>query len=339
MNHTVFASVTRISELPVNKLSMRQYPRENWRTGDYVVGKVIATNGRLHGIELPNGRMMEAMDGDLVVGALGARAATLEAVGDWRAMDSDVFEALTPAGLFGKLTSISPFLTPLMRLQYQGHALTGGRRTGMQGALPEQPHQDFNIPVILIVGTSMSAGKTLSGRLIVHLLTQLGLRVVGLKITGAARYRDVLSYADAGAVAVFDFVDAGLPSTVCSEQDYRRALDYLLSRVATLAPDVVVAEAGASPLEPYNGKTALQILGDQIKFELLCAQDPYAVVGVKSAFAREPNLVAGGAANTSAGIQLVRKLADLPALNLLDPASHSQLCEMLSDSLSLAIKH
>ena len=182
----------------------------------------------------------------------------------------------------------------------------------------------------------MSSGKTMSGRLIVRLLKQMGLRVAGAKLTGAARYRDVLSYADAGADAIFDFVDVGLPSTVCDPGFFRSALEDLLARIATARPDVVVAEAGASPLEPYNGKTAIDVLRDRVCFTLLCASDPYAVLGVASAFDRKPDLVAGGAANTTAGIELVRKLADLRAMNLIDRASHAELARLLERALERA---
>ena len=333
MTRYIYSSVTRISDLASREFELARRDRNLWQTGDYVVGEVTDAHCTYRTIELPTGRMMEVMEGDLVVGCLGARAATLEAVGDWQAMDSDQFDALTSAGLFGKTTSKSPFLGSLLKLRYRGHAVRDGKPVTMLNSLPDLPRREFNIPVILIIGTSMSAGKTLSGRTIVHLLSQAGMRVAGAKLTGAARYRDVLSYGDAGAVSVFDFVDAGIPSSVCSENDYRMRLDYLLSRIAESEPDVVVAEAGASPLEPYNGKIAMEILGNNIRFELLCAYDPYSVMGVKAAFAREPDLVAGGASNTSAGIELVKKLTGLPALNLLDRNSHPQLEEMLLQAL------
>ena len=163
----------------------------------------------------------------------------------------------------------------------------------------------------------------------------MGLKVVGAKLTGAARYRDVLSFGDAGARAVFDFVDAGLPSSVCDASLYRDSLNYLLSLIASHEPDVVVAETGASPLEPYNGDIAKEMIRDKVRFKLLCAQDPYAVVGVQAAFQRAPDLVAGGAANTDAAIRLVQKLAGLPALNLVDPATHGRLREMLCKALDL----
>ena len=330
------ASVTRISDLAPGNFDTAPLAREHWQSGDYVMGRVLDTRGHLTSVELSSGRMVEVMEGDLVIGAFGTRVATLEAVGDWRSIDdSGEFDALTSAGLFGRTTSLSPFLSSPVRLQYQGHVLRNEEKVTMQGCLPALQTVPFDIPTVLIVGTSMSAGKTMSGRVIVHLLSQLGLDVVGAKLTGAARYRDMLSFRDAGASAVYDFVDAGLPSSACDEARYREALRYLLSRIAGDRPDVLVAEAGASPLEPYNGKIAKETIRDQVRFKLLCAQDPYAVVGVQQAFQRAPDLVAGGAANTEAGIALVDRLAGLPALNLVDPASHARLEALLREALDI----
>ncbi len=330
------ASVTRISDLTHDNFASETLAREHWAMGDYVVGEVLDTRGHLQQVELPGGRMVEVMEGDLVVGAFGRRVATLEAVGNWEDIGADGrFNALTSAGLFGKNTSLSPFIGAPMPLAYVGHVVRDGRKLTMSQFAPEVPATRFDIPVILIVGTSMSAGKTMSGRIIVHLLSQMGLDVVGVKLTGAARYRDMLSFGDAGASAIYDFVDAGLPSSACDEVTYRDALSHLLSRIARDAPDVVVAEAGASPLEPYNGAVAKEMIRDQVKFKLLCAQDPYAVVGVQAAFQRAPDLVAGGAANTQAGIELVQKLSGLPALNLMDPGSRDELRERLRQALGL----
>ncbi len=330
------ASVTRISDLTPDNFSTTALAREHWDTGDYVVGKVLDTRGHLKAIELPRGRMIEVMEDDLVVGAFGRRAATLEAVGDWQSIDdTGEFNALTAAGLFGKVTSMSPFISSPMHLQYQGHVTRNDAKVTMRGSLPQLDIIDFDIPIILIVGTSMSSGKTMSGRVIVHLLSQMGLNVVGTNLTGAARYRDMLSFRDAGASAIYDFVDAGLPSSAVDEAAYRQALPYLLSLIARDKPDVVVAEAGASPLEPYNGAIAKEMIRDNVKFKLLCAQDPYAVVGVQHAFQRSPDLVAGGAANTDAAIALVKKLSGLPALNLMEPASRDQLGAMLRKALDL----
>jgi hypothetical protein len=327
-------SVTRISDLSAQGFETRSLPREHWDSGDYVIARVNNNHGRLNTLELPDGRMTEVMEDDLLVGAFGTRVATLEAVGDWRAINaSGELNALTAAGLLGRVTSLSPFLSAPMRLQYHGHAMRHDDKLTMRGSLAPIKMIDFDIPVILIVGTSMSAGKTTSGRVIVHLLSKMGLNVVGAKLTGAARYRDMLSFKDAGASAVYDFVDAGLPSSAVDADLYREALPYLLSLIAEQQPDVLVAEAGASPLEPYNGEIAKEMIREHVKFKLLCAQDPYAVVGVQQAFQRTPDLVAGGAANTDAGIALVHKLTGLNALNLMSTSSHAQLEVLLRKAL------
>jgi hypothetical protein len=336
MPRPFLTSVTRISDLTPERIDTEVLSRDAWASGDYVVGEVLELRGRMDTIELAGGRQVKVMEGDFVVGALGRRVATLEAVGDWREIDATgEFDALTSAGLFGRTTSLSPFIGTPMRLRYRGHVVNSGEKVTMRSCLAERDNLPLKAPIVLIVGTSMSAGKTMSGRIIVHLLSQMGLKVVGTKLTGAARYRDMLSFADAGASAIYDFVDAGLPSSAVPEDSYRQALRYLLSLIAAAEPDVVVAEAGASPLEPYNGATAKEMIRDNVRFKLLCAQDPYAVVGVQQAFQRSPDLVAGGAANTDAAIELVRKLTDLPALNLMNPQSHPQLLAMLRRSLAL----
>ena len=108
--------------------------------------------------------------------------------------------------------------------------------------VPEVPLRDYITPTILIVGTSMSAGKTASARVITHLLKESGLKVLGAKLTGAGRYKDIQSMQDAGADAIFDFVDVGLPSTVHPKDEYMKALDKLLSMMQGVDADVAVVE-------------------------------------------------------------------------------------------------
>jgi hypothetical protein len=213
----VFSSLTRISDLPEGHFSVEPLPRREWKTGDYVVGEVVSAAGRSSQIELTTGRMVEVAEGDPVVGAFGVRYATLEAVGGWQGIGRDrMMEALTGAGLFGRATSRSTLLPPMHSLLYKGHAFSGGDKATMRRYAPPAPERPFKLPVVLLVGTSMSAGKTTSARAVTRLLREAGL-VVGAKLTGAGRYRDILAMQDAGAEYIFDFVDVGLPSTVVPE--------------------------------------------------------------------------------------------------------------------------
>jgi len=304
-----FSSLTRISNLAEQAFSVEPWDRSTWDTGDYVVGEVVGRAGELSRVELRSGRMIEVVEGDFVVGAWGSRRATLEAVGDWRNITEDgTFHAMTSAGLFGRVTSLAPLMPPIMRLRYVGHVTRSGQKMTMDDFLPPIPDIPYEAPTLLIIGTSMSAGKTTAAKRIIRHLKGIGLHIVGTKLTGAGRYRDVLAMWDAGADDVFDFVDVGLPSTIVEPEEYRSRLRDLLSLVAARKPDIVVAEAGASPLEPYNGEIVLEELGEHVRCTVLCASDPYAVSGVIAGFGYEPDVVAGIATNTTASVELVRKL-------------------------------
>lgn len=331
----MFGSLCRIADLADAEFSVTPLPRDDWATGDYVVGEITdILSGRV--VELTNGRMIEVAEGDLVVGAFGIRHATLEATGRWGAIEEDGrMHLLTAAGLLGRCTSLSSVLPPLPTLRYRGHAMREGGKLRMADFVSPATIRTFDTPTILIVGSSMSAGKTTAARILIRQLKKLGLRVLGAKITGAGRYRDILTMQDAGADAIFDFVDVGLPSTVCPEPEYRRALEGLLSRAAGVEADVAVIEAGASPLEPYNGAVAVAALEGRVRLTLLCASDPYAVLGVVEAYGLRPDLVTGIATNTQAGIELVDRLTGLHALNVRDKDALPELMRLLEARLGI----
>jgi len=327
-------SVTRITDFRNGEFEVTPIERSGWSRGDYVAARVVGKPGSLYKIEIPNGRLVDMMVGDRIIGAFGRRAGTMEAVGDWKAIGKDGrLEALTGAGLLGKATSVSMMIPRLMSLEYEGHVHVDGAPRCMDDYIAPVTTSKFNVPVILMVGTSMSAGKTTAGRVIVHELKNQGLRVVGAKLTGAGRFRDIMSYSDAGAAAIVDFVDAGLPSTIVPEERFREAMNYMLCRMAAEKPEVVVVEAGASPLEPYNGDLCIRALRKHIAFVALCAWDPYSVVGVREAFRLQPDIVTGPTTNTTAGITLAEKLTGIPALNLMNPESLPQLRQLLDAAL------
>ena len=195
-----FTSVTRISNLAEEPFSVVKLSRQHWADGDYIQAVVTGAPTPLYRIELCNGRIVEVMEGDRLVGALGSRFATLEAVGDWQSVGDDLqMHALTGAGLLGRATSVAPLLPRIMGLNYERHVMRGDAKVTMSDFVTPTEQRAFATPTILLVGTSMSAGKTTTGRVIIHALKEAGLTVVGAKVTGAGRYRDVLSFQDAGA--------------------------------------------------------------------------------------------------------------------------------------------
>lgn len=319
MSKRVLGSLARIADFETRPYEIQAIPRSDWETGDYVLGEVVGEPTRLYTVECTTGEMIIVDRGDEVIGAFGHRAATLEGVGSWIEIDGNEMNAMTSAGLFGRFTSVSKLLPRPLSLKYTGHVLRSGRKVCMRDfAIASRP-RELSLPTILMVGTSMSAGKTMTGKYACQILSGLGYRVIGTKLTGAGRFRDILSFRDHGAAEIYDFVDAGLPSTVVSEHEFRTAIRPLLSHIASRNADFMVVEAGASPLEPYNGAAAIDELGANIRCRILCATDPYAVVGVQKAYGLMPDLVAGPATNTTAALDLVEKLTGLPGINIIDP--------------------
>lgn len=331
----IYSSLTRISDLEKG-FDYKRIRRKYWESGDYVVCEVIEIGGSTSRVELPSGRMMPLMRGDLIIGALGERYATLEATGSWKAVKSNLkLDLLTGAGLMGKLTSRSVFVTPLVELQYKGHVFRGKVKKCMGEYVEDKPLIAFDMPVILFVGTSMSAGKTTSARIVTRQLKRMGLRVVGSKLSGAGRYRDILSIKDAGADEVCDFVDVGLPSSICPIAVFQKALYRLLSIIMESKADVAVIEIGASPLEPYNGDLAIDAIKKNVICTILCASDPYAVLGVMKSFDLKPSIISGPAANTLGGSELIEKLCGVRALNLFEQDNLPALQKLLKSRIGL----
>lgn len=334
----IFTTLTRISDLEEKPFDVKKLHKDQWGTGDYVVARITGIGSSSSKLELPNGRMRGVMGGELVVGALGIRHATLEATGTWKEVEEDgKMHILSGGGLMGKLTSKSMFISEMISIHYEGHVVRDGEKCIMDHFVETCVKKDYRIPTILFIGTSMSAGKTTSARIVTSLLTRAGYKVLGAKITGAGRYRDILAVKDVGAIEVYDFVDAGLPSSICEPGIYQQKLDHMLSCMAATKAEVAVVEIGASPLEPYNGDLAYKGIKDQVKCCVLSASDPYAVYGLMEAFGIKPDLVTGISTNTLGGQEMVERLCGVPAMNLLDHDSIPRLKSILRQKLGVKV--
>jgi hypothetical protein len=332
---TVLGSLTRISDFAERPPEVRRLPRQRWARGDYLVVEMLDDGPESYAVETATGEMVEMVPGDHLVGALGTRAATLEVVGDWREISEDLeMQTLTAAGVLGVCTSAALQSAVLANVRYVGHACREGEPCTMKGFVTPAEPAPLAVPVILVIGTSMDSGKTIAAVSMIRELVATGKRVAGTKVTGVGRLRDILAMEKAGASPIMDFVDVGLPSTVVPAREYRESLEQLCAKLAASRPDVVIVEAGASPLEPYNGDVAMELLDHRVRATVLCASDPYAVLGVTRAFGRKPDLVAGRATSTEAGINLIDRLTGARALNVIDHSTGPELAEFLASKLS-----
>ena len=334
---TALGSLTRITDFDESLPEFEPRPRADWRRGDYVAVEMLPGPVDRYTVETGDGTPVEIVPGDRLVGALGTRAATLEVTGSWEDVGDDLaMQTLTMAGVLGRCTSAALDSNALAEVRYIGHAVRDGGFLNMEDFVTPAEPRAIEAPVILIIGTSMDSGKTVAAVAMIRELVKMGLKVSGSKVTGVGRLRDTLAMKNAGAATIHDFVDVGLPSSVVPRDEYATAVGLLLSKLAADEPDVLVIEAGASPLEPYRGDVAMEVLDGAVKMTVLCASDPYAVMGVMSAFEMKPDLVTGRCTSTLAGIDLIDKLVGVPAMNMLDERNAPKIAAFLKEHLPVA---
>lgn len=215
--------------------------------GDLVLARVEQL-GRLQRLESPDGRRCRLYEGDEILLAYGNRYAP------------DAYEALIPKDLgrchlaaAGGLASLvvatnSRFADedrPPTTLLPVGICVDRDNRPiNLRHRATRPIDKRFNdVPVIVVLGSSMNSGKTTTAAGIVHGLARHGRSVGAVKTTGTCAGGDLWKFKDAGATHTYDFTDAGMATT------YREDIDRIVKGAALLTAqlehdgcDVVVME-------------------------------------------------------------------------------------------------
>ncbi|MEQ1783632.1 MAG: DUF1611 domain-containing protein [Hyphomonadaceae bacterium] len=279
--HRAFA--TRIADIGLAaSLDLHARPA----AGDLCLVRVTRLGQHRH-IELVSGRRAALAVGDELIVAFGNRYA------------SDQFEAIVPPTLAechlvagGGIAAMTlsrhasmkapTDIQPLGILRDASGVALNLSRWGWPGVAtpsnaPLQPH------MILVVGTSMNAGKTTLCANVIRTLRECGLRASALKLTGTGSGGDLWKYQDSGALEAMDFGNVGLASTAGMDV---RVLDAAIGRLcAAVSPqaDVIVAELADGILQRETSQL-LQAsnLRSRAGSILFAASDPLgAVAGIQ----------------------------------------------------------
>lgn len=211
LTHAKWAYTTRrVPQAAARSLLPLRHATE---AGDLVLARVDIL-GQHDGLQLRSGRRAQLHVGDLIVLCLGNRYAPDQFEGVCTLRDEQA-ELLAAGGLAGTVRHRHARMRPATRLTVQGALGDGEGRTLnlAQHALPPLPPLKPRMPVIVVAGTSMNAGKTTTCAQVIRGLGQIGQRVGAAKITGTGSMGDAQTCMDAGALQVLDFTDAGLAST------------------------------------------------------------------------------------------------------------------------------
>ncbi len=295
------------------------------RIGDVVVGQVLAI-GAHREIENPQGRIHQLNEGFLSMFVFGNRYATdaFEAVVPDRS--ADVVDLVARSGVVGHVQERNSRMLAPTQVTVLGRAVDRNGdpvntlahpRIVPRTAVKREPRARM----ILVVGTSMNAGKSTVAAALCWALTTMGHNVRASKVTGTASLREILQMSDAGARSVSDFTYLGYPSThLLDEPDLLHIFDTLDLKIANNPRNLWIVEVADGVLQR---ETALLLASTLVQRRIdrlvLCANDAFGALGairtLSDTYGLVPDAVSGLIANSPLG---VRELIDNAAVATFD---------------------
>lgn len=220
--------------------------------GDLVLCEV--TRLRQHcRLEQPNGRRSRMFVGDKIIVCYGHRYAP------------DQFESIVPdtlsachlvagGGIASLMRHKSPKVKPATEIQPLGLI---GNKDGHIINLRDYCTLNTNIqqvntdiPILLVAGSSMNAGKTTTVASIIKGLTADGYNVAAAKVTGTGSGGDLWHFLDAGVKHGIDFTDAGYATTyLMSNEKLISVFHNMLAHLSTQGVDIIVVEVADGILQ------------------------------------------------------------------------------------------
>lgn len=310
------------------------------RTGNVVVVRALGEKTTYGAVELEEGRMAKIFEGDIIIGALGARNALKGYVGKVpdAIKSGDVLNMLNLGGVIGHCTSANKDLGPPLKVEVVGMVVRKGRILNLEDssiADHDRIEHGMNVPVVAVSGTCMSAGKTKAVAELCQLLSQRGLRVNAGKLSGVAARRDLFSFEDHGARKTLSFVDTGLPSTAQLDS-IANVSKTIINGLAEDKPDAILLELGDGIIGGYSVMTYFDDteLYEHTRVHICCANDPVGAFGAKRIFddrGQRIDIICGPTTDNEVGRHYVKETLGVKAINArTDPEELAdEVCRLL----------
>lgn len=291
------------------------------RQGDVLVVRCLQDKTTYDKLELVSGRMAKLQRHDVIAGVLGKRRALRGFVGDLpeTLAVGDRIHILNLGGVLGVVVSGNLDLGRPMLVEVLGSVVRDGQVVNIGREAPTPPAELPDVPLILVEGTCMHAGKTQAAATLVQRLSQRGYRLNAAKLTGVACQRDLLDMEDHGARRTLSFLDAGYPSTV-DVPDLAGMARTLLADLGKDNPDAIVVELGDGIIGHYGVSVILndKEIRRRAKAHVMCANDLVAAWGaarVMKGWDLDIDVMAGPATDNDVGEAYVTRELRIPAAN------------------------
>lgn len=249
---------------------------------DVMVAEIVEIN-RHKRLELECGRRCHMHVGDYIVVAFGHRYATNQYEGTIPGLQP-LYDLLSMGGVCGQVLGKPEAMESPTTMRPIGYlAGEDGRVVNLRdyAARPLEHMAGRAIPTVVVVGSSMDAGKSTAAASLVKGLKNAGSRVCAGKLTGTAAGKDIWLMLDAGAVQVMDFTSVGHAATArCEEVELIDLYQTIWSHLAAEGPDYIVLEI-ADGLPQRETTMLLNWFSDSaMPIKMLCAVgDSVAVTG------------------------------------------------------------
>ena len=248
--------------------------------GTVIAVKVLKVNQKYNKLELFNGRQVVLTEGDIVIGCLGSRMASSGMTGNVpkEIKPFDRIHILNLGGLIGSCKDFNILLGGPTECEVVGSVVNDENKQlniDQFKQLQITSKLKSKVPVVAVLGTGIDSGKTTVSSFMIRVLKSYFKTVNACKLAGSAAQKDLCSFEDNGAKNVYDFVDAGLPSTNnINPKIIVNAAKSIINHTSKNS-DVVFAELGDGLHGEYGTK---QIVSDKeiqkiIKVYIICALD------------------------------------------------------------------
>jgi hypothetical protein len=304
-----------------------QKPQHIPQAGDVVFAR-IKTIGQHTELENRNARIHRIFDQTLLIGALGNRYAT------------DYFEGIIPGellskidllargGVIGLVKSKYSSIKDPTKLDILGYVLNKNEEIvntrNYKIKIKSNVKQISMKNLILVVGSSMNAGKSTAAKALIYSLVVKNKSVAAGKVTGTASLKDLLLMEDSGANEVIDFTYLGYPSTYLLNFDIVIDIfEKIYSYLSTKAKDYIVIEIADGILQRETafllGHPSVQ---EKIYKLIFCCSDSIAVRGgvelLKDRYNLIPDAISGRAVNSESGQNEIRLFSSIPMFNSME---------------------
>lgn len=276
-------------------------------------------------LELTTGRLAKISKNDTIAGVLGKRSALKGFVGiiPENIHCGDILNILNIGGVIGKTVSYNREFGKPLSVEVLGTITINGSPVNIKdNALKLVSSYTSHTPLIVVSGTTMNCGKTITVSKVIRGLTSSGYRVGSGKITGIGALKDTLNMLDYGALKALSFLDFGYPSTVDIDEIDLIAYS-IINEIDKSQVDIIVLELGDGIFGEYGVANFFEnkSIAKNIKFNIACATDQVGAWGILKYMQEqgiEVDLISGPVTDNDVGKKFIEKRLDVKAINSID---------------------